>query len=91
MVVIVEGFLTISEGSRDKFVEGSKEAVLLARAKSECLDFSVSADTIDENRVNIFEKWCSKEALDNFRGSGLDNELSNQIVDFNINEYVIKA
>jgi quinol monooxygenase YgiN len=32
-----------------------------------CLDVSVSADPFEEGRVNIFEDWESKEALEAWR------------------------
>ena len=57
MTIIVAGKLTIKPGSRDEFIEKSREAILQARKNEDCEDFSVSPDPIDFDRVNIFEKW----------------------------------
>ncbi len=63
MAVIVAGKLIIKPGSRDEFIEKSREAILLARKNDACADFSVSPDSIDRNRVNIFERWKSRSEL----------------------------
>ncbi|MEW8318501.1 MAG: antibiotic biosynthesis monooxygenase family protein [Candidatus Thiodiazotropha sp.] len=73
MAIIVAGKLKLRPGSRDEFIDKSREAISQARELEACEDFSVSPDPIDENRVNIFEKWTSQKSLDSFRNSGLDN------------------
>jgi hypothetical protein len=83
-VVIVCGHLVIHEGKRELFLSGSREAIIAARKIKECLDFSVSADFIEENRVNIFESWKTKKALNEFRGSGPGEDLTMHINDANI-------
>lgn len=88
-MVIVCGHLYIHEGKRQLFLSGSREAVIAARKIKECLDFAVSADLADENRVNIFETWKTKKALKEFRGSGPGEDLTMHIKDAHIKEYVI--
>jgi quinol monooxygenase YgiN len=56
VAIIVAGKLKLKPGSRDEFIEKSREAISQARELEDCEDFSVSPDTLDENRVNIFEK-----------------------------------
>lgn len=58
-----------------------------ARKLGTCEDFSVSADPIDETRVNVFEKWTSKNALDEFRNSAPDNDSFVLVESFDVNEY----
>ena len=89
MTIIVAGKLTIKSGSRDEFVEKSRNAVLLARKNEDCEDFSVSPDQIDLNRVNIFEKWKSRSTLDAFRDSGPESDLFSLVESFDINEYEV--
>ena len=89
MEIIVAGKLKLKQGSRDEFIEKSREAISHARALDECEDFSVSPDPIDENRVNIFEKWISRESLDLFRSSGPDNDSFSLVEYFDVHEYEI--
>ncbi|WP_448248443.1 putative quinol monooxygenase [Thalassotalea agariperforans] len=89
MTIIVAGKLKLKSGSRDKFIEQSLEAISQARKLSACEDFSVSPDPIDENRVNIFEKWQSRTSLDAFRNSGPENDSFSLVESFEVNEYEI--
>lgn len=89
MAIIVAGKLTIKAGFRDEFVEKSKQAILLARKNKACQDFSVSVDPIDSNRVNIFEKWKSRPALDGFRASGPESDLFSLVESFDVKEYEV--
>ncbi len=91
MTIIVAGKLTIKSGSRDEFVEKSRNAVLLARKNEACEDFSVSPDQIDLNRVNIFEKWKSRSALDAFRDSGPESDIFSLVESFDVNEYEVNT
>jgi quinol monooxygenase YgiN len=87
MPIIVAGKLTIKPNFRDEFVKKSCEAVLLARKDVTCEDFSVSADPVDLNRVNIFEKWPCRSALEDFRGEGQGSDLFSLIESFDVHEY----
>ena len=91
MAIIVAGILTIKPGSRDEFIEKSREAILQARINKACEDFSVSPDPIDLNRVNIFEKWKSRSALDAFRNSGPESNIFSLVESFGVNEYEINT
>jgi quinol monooxygenase YgiN len=87
MAIIVAGRLTIKPGRRDEFVARSIDAVEQARAHDSCEDFSVSADPVDSTRVNIFEKWQSRAALDAFRNAGPESDLFDLVESFDTNEY----
>lgn len=87
MAIIVAGKLTIQPGRRDEFVLRSIDAVVQARAHNACEDFSVSADPVDATRVNIFEKWQSRAALDAFRNAGPESDLFTLVESFDVEEY----
>ena len=89
MTIIVAGKLQLKPGSRDEFIRLSREAILQARKLEACEDFSVSPDPIDENRVNIFEKWLSRHQLDAFRNSGPENASFSLVESFDVKEYEI--
>jgi len=91
MAIIVAGKLTIKSGARDEFIKQSREAILRARKKEACEDFSVSPDPIDLKRVNIFEKWQSRSALNAFRGSGPESDFFSLVESFDVDEYEINT
>ncbi|WP_372737194.1 putative quinol monooxygenase [Neptunomonas sp.] len=91
MSIIVAGKLTIKSNFRDEFIEKSRQAILLARNDDACEDFSVSPDPVDLNRVNIFEKWKTRQALDAFRKSGPENDMFSLVESFDVREYDIST
>lgn len=67
MSVIVAGAVYVDPAERDRFVEGHRVLVEAAREAPGCLDLSVSPDPVAADRVNLFEYWESKEALEAWR------------------------
>lgn len=91
MAIIVAGKLQLKPGSRQEFIEKSCDAIRQARSLAACEDFSVSPDPIDENRVNIFEKWLARAPLEQFRNAGPDNDAFSLVESFDIDEYEINT
>lgn len=87
--IVVAGHLRVAPANRDRLLELSRPAVVLARANAKCLDFVVGADLIDAGRVNVFERWASRAALEKFRASGPDNGMETLIQSFNFDEYEV--
>lgn len=79
-MIIVAGHLKIATGSREQFLEHSADAVLKARSTAGCLDYSVSPDPLDVDRVNVCEIWRDVDSLEAFRGSGMDEAQSMLVV-----------
>jgi quinol monooxygenase YgiN len=88
-MIIVAGHLRVRESDRDRYVADCAAAVTAARAAEGCLDFAVSPDVADPGRVNVFERWRSRELLDAFRGAGPDDDTRDRIVAFDIAEYEV--
>jgi RibD C-terminal domain/Antibiotic biosynthesis monooxygenase len=44
-----------------------KDLVLRARSAPGCLDFAITADPVDSNRINNFEFWQSEKDLNSWR------------------------
>ena len=63
------------------------EAIRLAREADECLDFVVSADPLEDDRVNVLERWTDRAALMAFRGEGPGDDLRSLIKSADVNEY----
>ena len=74
--VIVAGWYTVDPKRRDEVVENFKDLVLRARSAPGCLDFAITADPVDSNRINNFEFWQSAKDLNWWRAvSYPPNEL----------------
>lgn len=86
-MIIVAGHLRVASRDRDAFVGRSLQAVRLARTAPGCRDFSVTADPLDPERINIYERWTDRAALQAFRGDGPDDTLSSLLVSADIDEF----
>ncbi len=63
-MIIIAGYTRTDAGKRNGAVEAFKGMVERARAFDGCLDFSISADVVDPERVNLFECWRDQATLD---------------------------
>jgi len=88
-VIIVAGAIYVRPKSRDAFVAESLETMSKARQAPGCLDFVVAADPIDNDRVNVFERWDSEVALETFRGDGPGSTLVSKIVRASVARYTV--
>ena len=86
-MLIVAGHLVVHTSDRDRYVVDCVEAVAAARSADGCLDFAVSADALEPNRVNVFERWESRDLLAAFRGTGPDDGTRSRILDAHVAEY----
>ena len=90
-MIIIAGWLAVDSDDRDAYVSDCVTVVEQARRAPGCLDFAITADTLDPTRVNIHERWESDEHLLDFRGSGQDDESSARIRDADVKKYRISA
>ena len=86
-MIIVAGHLVVAPEQRDAYLEGCVSVVGQAREASGCLDFSLSADPVDEGRINVFERWETREAVEAFRGGGPSGEQGGRILAGKVAEY----
>jgi quinol monooxygenase YgiN len=86
-MVIVAGHLVVASEQRDAYLAGCVDVVAAARATRGCLDFTVAADLVQPDRVNVFERWESQEAVEAFRGSGPSGEQMAVITSASVVEY----
>jgi quinol monooxygenase YgiN len=73
-MVIVAGHVTVEPQRRESYLAGCVGVVEQAREAAGCLDFVIAADLVDPGRVNTFERWESRAAVDAFRGGGPSDE-----------------
>jgi len=87
IVIIVAGHLVVAPEERDAYLEGCVGVVEQARGATGCLDFSIAADLVDPGRINVYERWESREAVETFRGEGPSEEQGGQILAGKVAEY----
>lgn len=90
-MLIVAGHLLVRPEERDDYLAGCVAVVSMARAADGCLDFAISADLLDDRRINVFERWASQSAVDAFRGSGPGGEQQAAILDASVAEYDVSV
>jgi quinol monooxygenase YgiN len=66
-VIIVSGHLYLDSVERDQYLRESVEIMRQARGWAGCWDFTLTADPLEPDRINVYERWDSDEALLRFR------------------------
>ena len=66
-MIIIAGYTRTEAHKRDAAVAAFADMVGKARKQDGCLDFSISADSVDPDRVNLFECWRDQDSLDAWR------------------------
>jgi len=90
-MVIVSGHLIVDEDVRDDYLADCADVVAQARRAPGCLDFAISADVLDPGRINVFERWSSQSAVEEFRGSGTGDEQAAMITSASVSEYDVSG
>ena len=68
MTIIVSGTLHVDPAQRDAYLHARVPILEHARRAPGCLDFSLTADLLDPGRINVYERWRSKDDLLAYRG-----------------------
>ena len=66
-MLIIAGFVHVDAERRDEYVASFRDMVERGRSAPGCLDIFISTDSLEPTRVNIFERWASREDLDAWR------------------------
>ena len=67
MTVIATGNLYVHPKDRDPWVAAHHAIIQQARSEPGCIDLYLSADPVDEGRINLFEQWESEDHLEAWR------------------------
>lgn len=63
-MIIIAGASWVRSGTdRDGAVVAFADMVARARRQDGCLDFAIGADSLDPERINLFERWRDQPAL----------------------------
>lgn len=90
-MIIIAGWLQVDRMDRDQYVADCITVVRQARMSPGCLDFAITADPIEPDRIDVYERWESDAQLERFRGAGPGAEQTAQILDAQVRKYRISA
>lgn len=90
-MIIVAGHIVVEPAERARYLAGCAGVVAQARSTPGCLDFAITADTLDPGRIHVFERWESRFAVEEFRGSGPDADQAAVIVSASVAEYDVSG
>lgn len=63
-MVIVGGTFEVEPSQRAQFIASRDDMTRTSRGEPGCLEYVFAADPIEPNRVVLFERWESQQALD---------------------------
>lgn len=86
-MIIVAGHLVVRPDRRQEMLEQHHVVITAARAAPGCLDFHLSADPLEPDRVNVHERWESVAAVERFRGSGPDGARWDAVLAADVRQY----
>ena len=90
-MIIVAGPIYLDPAERAAYLDGCQEVVTAARGTDGCLDFHIAADPIEGDRINVFERWETVEAVERFRGSGPAGEQTAAIRDAAVIQFEVAS
>jgi quinol monooxygenase YgiN len=90
-VIIVSGWIRVAPAERAAYLEGCGEVVRAARAAPGCQDFHLSADPIEDDRINVYEAWVSVAAVEAFRGDGPSGDQQAQITGASVAQHEVAS
>jgi quinol monooxygenase YgiN len=90
-VIIVSGYLLVDPADRAAYLAGCEDVVRQARKAPGCLDFHLSPDPLEPERINVFEQWDSIAAVEAFRGSGPSDEQQSSIRDAQVFQHEVAS
>jgi quinol monooxygenase YgiN len=90
-MLIIAGSVRVRAAERDEYVADSVPIVEAARAADGCLDFTIAADPVDDDRIIIYERWETEAQLLEFRGSGPTDDQQVSILHADVKRYTIAA
>lgn len=82
-MLIIAGPVFVAEEDRDAYVAAFGDLVERCRSALGCLDVAISPDPLDPRRINMVERWESREALEAWRAVADAPELD---IAFNADE-----
>ncbi|MFM1722183.1 antibiotic biosynthesis monooxygenase family protein [Rhodococcus sp. PAM 2766] len=86
-MIIVAGHLTVAAEDRSAYLDSCRDVVAQARSAPGCIEYSLGADLLEPDRINVLEMWTTRSALDAFRGDGPGDDLAARILAIDVGEF----
>ncbi|MFG1895663.1 putative quinol monooxygenase [Micromonospora zamorensis] len=90
-MLIIAGSLQVEPAAREAYLSGCEQVIAQARATAGCLDFLLAADPLEPGQIHVYERWESAEQLAAFRGSGPSDTQEVEILDADVQRYLISG
>jgi quinol monooxygenase YgiN len=90
-MIIVSGWIHVDPGVREGYLVGCRRIVEQARTAPGCLDFALSADLVEPGRINVYERWESDAALEDFRGAEPEFDQADAIRNAHVRKHRVSA
>jgi quinol monooxygenase YgiN len=90
-MLIIAGHLVVSPTERDIYVRECVATVDAARQAPGCLDFAITADSVDPARIRVYERWEGEAQLLAFRGSGPSEGQQAAIIEAEVRRYGVAS
>jgi len=91
IMIIVSGRLIVDPSRRARYLADCEDVIRQARRAPGCVDFQLSGDPLEPDRINVFEQWESVEAVEAFRGSGASDEQQTAIRDARVFQHELAS
>jgi len=90
-MIIVSGWLRVDAAQRDVYLASCLPVIETARRTEGCRDFHLAADPLEPERINVFERWDTAEAVESFRGSGPEAGQQEMVIDSHVEQHEIAS
>jgi quinol monooxygenase YgiN len=90
-MIIVSGSLKLDASRREQYLAACRPIIEAACAASGCIDFHLTPDPLDPERINVFEQWKNAESVEQFRQSGPDADMAEAILAANVQQHEIAS
>ena len=88
---IIAGHERVDAERRDDYVAAHADLIRRAREAQGCLDCAITADSIDLDRVNSYERWESWAAIEAWRAVANAPETEIEASDLSVMAYEIAS
>jgi quinol monooxygenase YgiN len=90
-MIIVSGRIYVDSQDRDSYLDDCRDLIETARITRGCLDFHLSGDPIEVDRINVYEQWDSVADVEAFRGSGPPSAQTAAILDAQVFQHEVAS
>ncbi len=63
-IIIISGWVSVNPENRAQALEDAKQYMEQTRAREGCLDYTWTGDMLIPDRIYVYERWASQEALE---------------------------